>query len=250
MANAELKTFAFTSSSPPDSIKPSHTMYSKSRSTLSALASILAVVSLTKTEVQAVVSAGAVTSGSGSFIIIAPPLPSSPPNQVGNDTFQNTNLYAFNEDQNVPVAGSPLAVDYKPGGGTGTIPVGTTVSSHYVFFDPRDDSSQRGWVDFDAPILGVISSTGNLLASDYLANTGVTYLNPAARGLEPGDSAIIDPSNPNRLLVDWFASTPGDYVRVLTQRSPGAAPDTGSTVLLLGASLGLMRWLRAKVSNK
>jgi len=225
-------------------------MYSKSQTTLSALASILSVVAFTKTEVQAVVTAGAVTSGSGSFFLIAPPLPSTPPNTVGDDTFQNTNLYAFNEDQNVPVAGSPLTVDYKPGGGTGTIPVGTTVASHYVFFDPGNTASQEGWVDFDAPILGVISSTGNLLASDYLANTGVTYLNPGLRGLEAGDSAIIDPSNPNRLLVDWSASTPGDYVRVLTQRSPGAAPDTGSTVLLLGASLGLMRWLRGKVAKR
>src|SRR5256885_17135455 len=69
-------------------------------------------------------------------------------------------------------------------------------------------------------------------ASDFLANTGVNYLNPLARGLEPGDSVTI--SGAKQILCDTFASAPGDYVRVLTAFSPTAAtvPEPGSPSLL------------------
>src|SRR5690606_24020769 len=108
----------------------------------------------------------------------------------------------------------------------GTSPTaGQVVASHYVFFDPGPVQSLTGFVDFDADIFGIITSTGRLAASDFLANTGVTYLNPGSRGLEASQDAVsIDPTNPRRALVDFVASTPGDYIRILTMRSPGAAP--------------------------
>lgn len=209
----------------------------------------LAVATAAILPAQAIVTGGSVTSGGGTFHILTPPIlnPFGAPNSVGNDTFQNNNLYAFNEDQNVVVGPGALAVDYVPGGGSGSIAAGTVVASHYVFYDPQS-GSQTGYVDFDANILAIISSTGNLLASDYLANTGINYLNPAARGLEPGDSATIDSILANRMNVDWTASTPGDYVRVLTAFSPGApTPDGGSGALLLGmGALGLMGLRRRK----
>lgn len=199
---------------------------------------------------QAIVIGGSVTGGVGSFVQLTVPLTgSTPANTVGADTFDRPNLYAFNESQNAVVAAGGLSVDYVPGGGTGTIAAGTIVASHYVFFDPDGASSQRGYVDFDANILGIVSSTARLSASDYLANTGVTYLNPGLRGLEAGDSAIIDSLVPSRVRVDWSASSPGDYVRVLTAYSPGApVPDGGSSVMLLGmGALGLAGLLRRKV---
>lgn len=214
------------------------------RSTLAVLALGSAVV----LPAQAIVTGGSVTVGTGSFNILTPPLsnPFGPANSVGNNTFQNNNLYAFNEDQNVAVGPGALSVNEIAGGGPGVLPAGTIVASHYVFFDPAGSTHQEGYVDFDADILAVISSTAKLLASDYLANTGINYLNPSARGLEAGDSAIIDPGMANRLLVDWTASTPGDYVRVLTKFSPGApTPDAGSSAMLLGlgalSMLGLRR---------
>jgi hypothetical protein len=119
------------------------------------------------------------------------------------------------------------------------------VASHYVFFDPGPVQSQLGYVDFDADILAVITGTANLAASDYLANTGINYLNPAARGLEAGDSATIDLLLPYRLNVDWDASTPGDYVRVLTRHSPGATvPDTGSSRMLIAFGLVALAGVR------
>jgi hypothetical protein len=168
---------------------------------------------------HAVVIGGAVTGGSsqtqgGVFIELI----ASSAFSVGNNTFQNPNLYAFNEGQNIAVSST---VDVN----VGTAPTaGQTVASHYVFFDPTGVTRQTGFVDFDAPIYGIATSTALLAASDFLIASEVTYLNPGARGLEAGDSVSIDPANPNRVLVNWRASTPGDYVRVFTQRSPGAEP--------------------------
>lgn len=195
----------------------------------------------------AAVVGGMVTSGSGSFVELDPTLPGFGVGQatleVGNDTFQNNNLYAFNEDQNIIL---PEALTF---GGT-MLSAGTIVASHYVFFDPDGSTSQEGYVDFDADILAIAGSTTDLAATDFLLNNLVTYLNPTLRGLEAGDSATIDGSDSKRLLVDWVASTPGDYVRVFTARSASGPdprdPDTISPVplpaggaLLLGA-LGLL----------
>ena len=152
---------------------------------------------------------------------------------VGNNTFQDPNLYAFDEDQNIVIP-SDIAVDI------GTSPMeGEVVASHYVFFDPLSTTSQMGFVDFDAPIFGVATSTANLAASDFLLNNSVTYLNPTLRGLESQDFVGIDPNDGNRLLVDWSASTPGDYVRVFTMESPTAA-DPNPSIIPLPASGALL----------
>ncbi len=198
---------------------------------------------------HAVVVSGAVTGGAslsqgGTFV----ELDIASGFSVGNNTFQTPNLYAFNEDQNITIP-SAIAVDI------GTSPMaGEVVASHYVFFDPLGVTSQTGYVDFDAPIYGVATSRTTLGASDFLVPSGVTYLNPSLRGLEGGDSTTIDPTNPFRLLVDWTASTPGDYVRVFTQRSPGAEPGEPEPdvvplpagVALLGTALGALGLFRRR----
>lgn len=144
-------------------------------------------------------------------------LPFSIANTVGNDTFQTANLYAFNEGQNIT-----LNSNYSVNIGS-ALTSGMVISSHYVFFDPDNSTYQEGWVDFDADILAVITNTSLLLASDDFLNNNVTYLNPAARGLESVDSVRIGtaPAELDRLYVDWRASTPGDYVRVITGYSVG-----------------------------
>jgi hypothetical protein len=167
--------------------------------------------------VQATIVTGDVTGGGASiqggiFVKLTPPI-----GAVGNDTFQTPNLYGFDEDQNIVLA-APLVVDI----GTSPLLPGTEVASHYVFFDPAPSTRLIGYVEFDAPVLAILTSTGNLAASDFLANVSATYLNPSARGLEPGDVVTIDAGNPNRINIDFRASTPGDYIRVLTDRSPSA----------------------------
>ena len=151
--------------------------------------------------------------GNGKFVL----LDTSTPFSVGADNFNTDNLYAFDEDQNI-VLTEPIRVDF--GGDNGIIRQGETIASHYVFFDSIA-GVQVGYVDFDAVILGVAATQWTMGATDFLANTDVTYLNPELRGLEPGDYAWIDPEDPFRLWVYWAGSSPGDYIRVFTARSPG-----------------------------
>ena len=189
---------------------------------------------------NATIISGDVTSGNGTFIKLGIPFTESDPdNTVGNDTFQNPNLYGFDEGQNIVIS-VDLDVDniadgFGGGIGAGILPSGTVVASHYVFFDPAGSSSQEGFVTFDSDVLAIVSSTGNLAASDFLINTGVNYLNPSARGLEAGD--VVSIAGLQRVNVDWTASTPGDFIRVLTKFSPSADVPEPSVFAL--ASVGL-----------
>jgi hypothetical protein len=199
------------------------------RSFAVALLAFAVSVPACATIISGTVTGGTAFTAGGVFVKLTVPLanPFGPANSVGNDTFQSPDLYGFDEDQNILLA-APLVVDV----GSSPIPAGTTVASHYIFFDPGPTQHVIGTVNFDADVLAVITSTGHLAASDFLANTGVNYLNPGARGLEAGDSVTI--SGPQQILFDTFASSPGDYVRVLTAFSPAAAtvPEPGDVVLL------------------
>ena len=184
-------------------------------------------VPVTATIISGTVTGGTALAAGGTFVKLTPPLTNlfGPANSVGNDNFQTPDLYGFDEDQNILLA-APLVVDV----GSSPIPAGTIIASHYIFFDPGPGETIIGTVDFDSDVLAILTGTGTLAASDFLANTGVNYLNPELRGLEAGDSVTI--SGPRQILFDTFASTPGDYVRVLTMYSPAAVPEPGAAGLL------------------
>lgn len=198
------------------------------------------------------ITGGAALGGGGAFVILTPPLgnPYGLPNSVGNNTFQDPNLYGFNEEQNITIT-STLLTDVGI-----TLTSGMTVASHYIFFDPEGSTSVIGTVDFDSEVLAIMTSTVNLANTDFLANTGVNYLNPALRGLELGDSIWI--SGTNQISLEWVASTPGDYVRVLTDWSPGGETDLSpggevpvpepSTIALM--SIGLVGLLGGAAKRK
>ncbi len=217
--------------------------------------SLAGITCIMATSASATIVSGAVTGGDaltqgGTFIKLSVPFTeSNPDNTVGNNTFQNPNLYGFDEGQNIDIT-VDLNIDVLADGlggssGSGILASGSTVASHYIFFDPNANTTQTGTVTFDSQIFGIITSTGNLLASDFLINTGVTYLNPSARGLETGD--IVSITGLNTIEVDWFASTPGDYVRVLTDFSPGAVIPVPAAVWLFGSGLvGLLGIARRK----
>ncbi len=209
-----------------------------------------AIALLAAAPAHAVVIGGALTGGQtlgdgGVFEL----LDTSTGFSVGNNDFQSPNLFAFNEDQNITIT-STIGVDI------GTSPIaGEVVASHYVFSDPLGLRTTQGYVDFDADIYGIATSTFLLGASDFLVAGNVTYQNPGLRGLESGDDVSIDPSNPRRLLIDWSSGTPGDYVRVFTQESPGGDPggngDPGVVPVpaglpLLASAIGLVTLLRRR----
>ena len=153
-------------------------------------------------------------SGAGQFV----KLPTDQPFSVGDDNFDDDNLYAFDEDQNI-VLPYPIRVDI--GGENGIIPQGATVASHYVFFDSLN-GIQIGYVDFDSPILGIAAFQDTMGDTDFLANTSINYIGTELRGLEQGDIVWVDDRDPFRLWVYWAGSSPGDYIRVFTSLSPGA----------------------------
>jgi len=150
-------------------------------------------------------------TGSGEFVQLDPAAGFA----VGADTFDDDNLYAFDEAQ---VFALPHAITVEIGPTDGLLPAGTVVSSHYVFFDSVQ-GSHFGFVEFDTPILGIALSRDSMGATDALANTPVRYLSPELRGLETGDEVWIDEENPARLYLLWAGSSPGDYIRVFTDAS-------------------------------
>ena len=187
------------------------------------------------------------TPQAGSFTVLSVPFTeSNPDNTVGQDNFNDFNLYAFNEAQNIQLT-SALAVDIGS-----TIPVGTVIASHYVFIDPPSAGGIiSGFVEFDAEVLGIATTALTLIASDALVNPGgVTYQSPNARGLELAadqaanvdDTVAINGSNPNRIDLTFAARSPGDFVRVFTAASPNAAvplPAAGWALLAGLAGLGV-----------
>jgi hypothetical protein len=178
---------------------------------------------------------GAVTGGDSGGTFVQLPVPwgsiSSPANTVGDNNFNNPNLNAFDEQQNVT-----LSAALTTNVGMNPIAAGTRVSSEFVFFDPAATSTMVGYVTFNTPVLGIITEQGTLIASNFLGAPGIKYLDPADVGLESGDSVIIDPSHPNRIDWDTSASSPGDHVRVILQ----AVPEP-STIVALG--IGLVSFL-------
>ncbi|MBV7255398.1 PEP-CTERM sorting domain-containing protein [Pacificimonas sp. WHA3] len=179
------------------------------------------------TVISGVVTGGQALGQGGTFVKIDP-IPGGL--VVGNDNQQSPNLWAFDEDQNIAI-GSNISVDV----GT-SLMAGDTVASHYVFFDPGPSTTISATVTFDSAIVGIATSTQNLADSDFLANTMVTYLNPSLRGLENAQDTVTI-IGPNTIQIDFRASTPGDYIRVFTEFSPGANVPAPGALGLLGLGI-------------
>ena len=212
-------------------VRPPRLMHS---SLITALLAFTTSVSVHATIISGAVTGGTALTAGGTFERLTPPLsnPFGSPNSVGNDNFQSPDLFGFDEDQNILIT-APLTPDVG-----NPIPAGSTVASHYIFFDPGPVERVIGTVTFNSDVLAIFTSTATLASTDFLANTGVNYLNPAQRGLEAGDSVTI--IGPQEILFDTSASSPGDYVRVLTAFSPAVAVPEPGAIALLGTGLGVL----------
>ena len=149
--------------------------------------------------------------GAGTFVKLHDPI-----GDIGTNGFQTDNIYAFHEVQNFALP-QDLVLDDS------TVLANTLVDSHMVFFDPDITTTQIGYVEFAGEILGFTGSNPLLISTHgILGNPTANYNTIGFIGLEEGDIVEIDPINPNRLLVNWVAASPGDHIRVLTV--PGKAP--------------------------
>jgi hypothetical protein len=139
-----------------------------------------------------------------------------------DDATNNTGMQGFTEVEDF-LTTVAHAHDY------GSIPAGTLVDSYMLFLDPTGGTPTTHadvvWT-FDHAILGVMSDEGGLLelASAELDRPGTAY--PVASFANRGfEAANIDSYTVagNQITVSMGASTPGDWIRVVTEVPvPGA----------------------------
>ena len=162
------------------------------------------------------------------------------PSDVNDGAANNLAQQGFDEIQNF-VLFADIAVD------GGTIPTGTTISSHMIFLnnsaaDGKTLNEHIGvmWT-FNGNVLGVMSDyTGSeeVATSSVLGAAGTAY--PVAtfnaRGMEIDDSYSFLGSI---LTVNMRIRQPGDWIRVITA-SDTRVPEPATALLLVGGLLGLL----------
>ena len=159
---------------------------------------------------------------------------------------QNVDVQLFYEGQKSLSAN--VAADYVYSGYTssGIVPAGTTVQSFLVHYDPLTSAvvNASGSMTFDGIILGLITTTSGLLASDSVAGVAGVLYEPGSRALETtGSYADIWSVSGGDLTFNFtpfYTSTGMDEVRVLVAVPEGNGnnvPDGGMSATLLGLGL-------------
>jgi hypothetical protein len=163
-------------------------------------------------------TAGVAVAATSAFATILSTVPAVvmfvPLNVQLNITQSNIRIIAFDERQCVKFPNG-LTVDGA------VLPPGTVASCHLLHLDPVSGGPVlSGIAQFNAPILGVISSSALLDASDFCGRPGVTYPLPGVepfRGLEafqPTDQYTV---TGNDIKVQMDVPSYSDQVRVLTR---------------------------------
>jgi hypothetical protein len=147
---------------------------------------------------------------------------------------------------------TPLTTD------TGVIPAGTAVDSYFVAFNTTTITSATAWINFDAPILGMVwldqlngFASPNFSLTDFLGSPGTTYLEGSCYqcGFEAiqgtpgfnGDTALLQAYT--AILYPVY-SGPGDFARIIVADPvPVPGPIVGTGIPGLLGLLG-MWWYR------
>ena len=164
-------------------------------------------------------------------------------------------LLAWDEKQNITLT-SKLYVDrvFDPtasfvGSDSGGffLKTGTIVSSHYVQWDPDGSSgSVQATINTDSDIFAFIYADLKLFGTDDLLGLDhINYNDFGNRGLEGAGQDTIAFSG-GSATIDWYATSPGDWTRMITAYSPAAVTiDEPHTMLLLSLGILLLA-IRAK----
>lgn len=154
----------------------------------------------------------------------------SPPGHIKKDPNSGV-LMAWNEKQNVKLR-SNLPVDrvFDPSApfvertSDGfVIKAGTVVSSHYIQWDPGrgSESSVRALIHADSQIFAFITDDQKLFETDTaIGRTGLNYNDFKNRSLENEDKTAFQGKG---VKINWRATSPGDWTRLITAYSPTAA---------------------------
>ncbi|GEM_PF-5553923 len=191
----------------------------------------------------------ALTLGLASFIALLAPPPApaaivstsgavvevtAPPSVAKNAYVSDTEIRAFDEQQNVTIL-APITVDFTEPGSYDSLselaptvlPAGTCLQSHFIHFDSTGSLGVRlqGSVTYDTDVLGVIVTDSSLSQSDLVVGVpSTTYPTGVAdRGAELSPSPqsgpdIVTLSSDRRTVgVDLKVTTVVNQVRVITE---------------------------------
>lgn len=179
----------------------------------------------------ATTASAAIVATTGSIVHIAPP-----PSVSIQELESNTEMFAFDEQQNVTLS-DPVNVDITVPGTyndpslltPGTIPAGTVVSSHFVHADKIQGIGRVhliGTVEVDADILGIAVIGTTLDGTDFLGAPGTIYPTGGFQrqlALAGGDF-VIEHVDRRTVTIKVSLSSHLDQVRVITE---GERPPTG-----------------------
>lgn len=196
---------------------------------------ILSLLFIANTSFAEVVSGtqtgGTATANGGEFELIAAPA------VLGNNQFQDNNVRAFNEIQDLTLTENLIMSQGSPDLTSNVLGPDSIVSSHYVIFDPASSLTANGTVTFDAPVVGVITNNGLFdLTDDQLGNAATSY-DIGSQELEGSDSVVI---SGNTITYDLLTNSPGDAIRVITSNNPqpGVNVCANGTATLAGVITG------------
>ncbi|MFK8029890.1 MAG: thrombospondin type 3 repeat-containing protein [Gammaproteobacteria bacterium] len=163
------------------------------------------------TPVIADVVSGNNSGGSGMFLLIPAPA------EVGNNSFQDDNVRAFNEIQNLTLTENLIMDRGAPDLPSNVLGPGSIVSSHYIIFDPASTDTTSGTVTFDETVVGVVTSAIRFNDTDDLLGNPATNYSIGNESLENSDTVTI---SGNTIEYDLLTNSPGDAIRVITSSNP------------------------------
>ncbi|HPG28042.1 MAG TPA: hypothetical protein PLW10_20575, partial [Myxococcota bacterium] len=92
---------------------------------------------------------GQAASNGGTFLVVT----GASIGTLGNNAFDDDNVRAFDEMQDLTLTSNLILDVVAPGIPSNVLGPGSTISSHYLIFDPATTTDAIGSISFDEPIV-------------------------------------------------------------------------------------------------